>query len=162
MPEPTESAVTIDAFVPKGWGFEHVVVNAPGYCGKRMFVLAGRKCSWHYHKVKDETFCIQEGCLELTFGYGNCVPKGPWLDMTWKVAPEPLPPGKVILEPGEVFHVPVGMRHQFKALCDTWLLEFSTNDDPADSIRIVRGDTLPAPLRDGTPRLRLHPDGITP
>ena len=49
----------------------------------------------------------------------------------------------VRLLPGRVFRIRPGQRHRFQALDDTWLLEFSTHDDPADSIRIERGDVLP-------------------
>lgn len=47
---------------------------------------------------------------------------------------------ELILETGDDFHVPVGLRHQMEALEETQLFEFSTTDHPDDSIRIVRGD----------------------
>ena len=45
--------------VPKGWGFEKWIVNNEKYCGKLLYFIKDRKCSWHYHKIKDETFYIQ-------------------------------------------------------------------------------------------------------
>ena len=46
-------------FVSKGWGYEDWIVNKEQYCGKLLFIKKGKKCSWHYHKNKDETFYIQ-------------------------------------------------------------------------------------------------------
>lgn len=46
-------------FVPKGWGFEKWIVNNEKYCGKILFFVKGKKCSYHYHEIKDETFYVQ-------------------------------------------------------------------------------------------------------
>ena len=43
-------------FVKKGWGYELWIVNKPEYCGKLLFFNEGKKCSWHYHILKDEVF----------------------------------------------------------------------------------------------------------
>ena len=43
---------------PKGWGYENWIVNNEMYCGKVLFFEAEKKCSWHYHVLKDETFFI--------------------------------------------------------------------------------------------------------
>lgn len=116
--------IVLNQWVPKGWGGEHVVVNTPEYCGKRLFVLAGRKCSVHRHLCKTETFCLQSGRLWVDIHEGNIMTQHH-------------------LNPGDVLHIPAGTVHQFWA-CDgdAVLLEFSTHDDPADSIRIERGDVL--------------------
>ena len=50
-------------FVPKGWGHEKWIVNNDEYCGKLLFFEEGKRCSWHYHKIKDETFYLQSGKL---------------------------------------------------------------------------------------------------
>ena len=47
--------------VPKGWGYEKWIVNTEEYCGKLLFFNEGKRCSWHYHKLKDEVFYIQSG-----------------------------------------------------------------------------------------------------
>ena len=39
------------------------IVNKEEYCGKILFFVKGKKCSWHYHKIKDEVFYIREGKL---------------------------------------------------------------------------------------------------
>ena len=45
-----------------------------------------------------------------------------------------------ILEPGDNFHVPRGLRHQMLAIEDTELFEFSTQHFDDDSNRVIAGD----------------------
>ena len=49
----------------KGWGYELWIVNNNLYCGKILHFNKGKKCSWHYHKVKQETFYVQKGKLKI-------------------------------------------------------------------------------------------------
>ena len=58
-------------FVSKGWGYEDWIVNKKEYCGKILFIKKGKRCSWHYHKLKDETFYIQSGKLEVLYGWDD-------------------------------------------------------------------------------------------
>ena len=51
-----------------------------------------------------------------------------------------LRPERIILNPGENFHVYRGLRHQMVALEDSHLFEFSTQHFDSDSYRIIRGD----------------------
>ena len=111
-------------FVPKGWGYEKWIVNKAEYCGKILFFTRGKKCSWHYHNIKDEVFYIRTGKLEVTFSEYNNIDTAQ----------------KVILEPGDNFYVKPGLIHQMKALEDTEMLEFSTQHFESDSIRIIKGD----------------------
>ena len=53
---------------PKGWGHEKWIVNTDKYCGKILFFEEGKQCSWHYHKLKDETFYVQSGEILLRYG----------------------------------------------------------------------------------------------
>lgn len=115
-------------FVPKGWGFEKWIVNNEKYCGKILFFVKNRKCSLHYHKIKDETFYIQSGMIRLR--YANCNEDGDLQN----------PITEAILSKGDVFHIPVLLAHQMIALEDTELLEFSTQHFDEDSYRIVKGD----------------------
>jgi quercetin dioxygenase-like cupin family protein len=109
--------------VKKGWGCEKIIHNSDGYCGKILCFKKGKKCSFHYHKLKTETFyCV--GKVIVRYGYVDFLSKSK----------------KVILKTGDVFHVPVGMRHQVEAIEDSELFEFSTKDFPKDSIRILKGD----------------------
>jgi mannose-6-phosphate isomerase-like protein (cupin superfamily) len=111
-------------FVPKGWGFEKWIVNCEEYCGKLLYFVKGKKCSWHYHKLKDETFYIQSGELSLIYGDSD--------DKTQAKT--------VTLKPGDKFHIYRGLRHQMTAITDVELFEFSTQHFDEDSIRIERGD----------------------
>ena len=54
-------------FVPKGWGFEKWIVNCDEYCGKLLYFVKGKKCSWHYHKLKDEYFYVQSGLIKVYY-----------------------------------------------------------------------------------------------
>ena len=116
-------------FVPKGWGYEKWIVNKPEYCGKILFFAKGKKCSWHYHKLKDEVFYIQSGKVRVLYSDDDIIHKDGVL-----VANE------IVLGPGDNFHVYRGLRHQVIALEDTELFEFSTQHFDEDSYRIQRGD----------------------
>lgn len=113
-------------FVPKGWGFEKWIVNCEKYCGKILFIAKDKKCSWHYHDKKDEVFYVQSGKIRIFYGWTDDIETS-----TTK-----------ILERGDKFHVPIGMRHQMYGLEDTELFEFSTEHFDSDSIRVTPGDTL--------------------
>jgi len=111
-------------FVPKGWGFEKWIVNCEEYCGKLLYFVKGKRCSWHYHELKDEVFYIQSGKILVKYSDTDNI----------KLSQE------VILERGDNFHVYRGLRHQMIALEDTELFEFSTQHFDTDSHRIVKGD----------------------
>jgi len=51
--------------VKKLWGSEEWLVNNNLYCAKYLNLKRGYQCSLHYHKLKDETFYILEGIIEL-------------------------------------------------------------------------------------------------
>ena len=111
-------------FVPKGWGHELWIANSPEYCGKLLYMYAGKKLSWHYHILKDETFYIQSGKVRLVYGDTD--------DMTQAK--------EIILEKGMNFHVYRGLRHRLYALEDAEIFEFSTEHFDSDSIRVEKGD----------------------
>ena len=116
-------------FVSKGWGFEKWIVNCDEYCGKLLYFVKGKKCSWHYHKLKDEVFYIQSGRILVRYSEGDKMyEKGQ------------LVANEIILGPGDNFHVYRGLRHQMEALEDTELFEFSTQHFDSDSYRIEKGD----------------------
>lgn len=108
----------------KGWGYEKWIVNKPEYCGKLLYFYKGKKCSWHYHKIKDETFYIGTGKIQLYFGFEDNIEKA----------------NMIMLNQGDKFHIPVGMRHQMLALENTELYEFSTEHFEEDSYRLIKGD----------------------
>ena len=111
-------------WVPKGWGGERWICNSKEYCGKLLYFVKGKKCSWHYHILKDETFYIQSGKVLLKYSEEDDL----------ETAQE------IVLEQGDKFHVYRGLRHQMIALEDTELFEFSTQHFDEDSIRLEKGD----------------------
>jgi len=111
-------------FVSKGWGFEKWIVNCDEYCGKLLYFVKGKRCSWHYHIIKDEVFYIQSGLVRVKYSDDDDIESAK----------------EMILGPGTNFHVYRGLRHQVIALEDTQLFEFSTQHFDEDSHRIIKGD----------------------
>jgi len=111
-------------FVPKGWGFEKWIINCEEYCGKLLYFVKGKRCSWHYHMLKDEVFYVQSGRIKVRYSDRD----------DWNSAES------IVLGPGDNFHVARGLRHQMEALEDTELFEFSTQHFDSDSYRIKKGD----------------------
>ena len=110
--------------VSKGWGHEKIICNSKDYCGKLLYFIKGRKCSWHYHKLKDETFYIQSGKILLKYSDSDDISDAK----------------EIILNKGDKFHIYRQLRHQMFALEDTELFEFSTQHFDSDSHRLERGD----------------------
>ena len=111
-------------FVKKGWGYEKWIVNKPEYCGKLLFFEKGKRCSWHYHEIKDEVFYVQSGKLLVKYGLDDDIEKAE----------------SIILKKGDNFYIYRGLRHQMLALETTELFEFSTEHFDEDSYRIIKGD----------------------
>ena len=111
-------------FVSKGWGYEKWIVNCEKYCGKILFLAKGKKCSWHYHRKKDEVFYVQSGPIKIYYGWDDNIEMA----------------SVTVLERGDKFHVPIRLKHRMVALEDTELFEFSTEHFDEDSYRIEKGD----------------------
>ena len=109
---------------PKGWGYEKWIVNKEDYCGKLLHMIKGKKCSWHYHELKDETFYLQDGKILLKYSEDDDIEKAK----------------EIVLNRGDKFHIYRGLRHQMFALEDTDLFEFSTQHFEHDSNRVIPGD----------------------
>lgn len=110
--------------VSKGWGYEKWIVNKKEYCGKLLFLKKDKRCSWHYHKLKDEVFYLQSGRMIVRYGEDDDIKKSE----------------ELMLEPGMNFYIYPGLRHQMEALEDSELFEFSTEHFDSDSYRIIKGD----------------------
>jgi mannose-6-phosphate isomerase-like protein (cupin superfamily) len=108
----------------KGWGFEKWIINNELYCGKLLNFNKGKKCSFHFHKIKTETFYLEQGLVRIIFSKSDNIESA----------------SEVVLKSGMSFHVPVGLRHQIIAVDDSRLFEFSTQHFESDSYRIVLGD----------------------
>jgi len=96
---------------PKVWGEEHWIVNRD-YCGKKLVLRRGWRCSLHFHKTKDEVFYLIQGRVLLQVDDG-------WL----------------VLEPGEAKRIAPGVVHRFWGLEDSEIIEFSTHHEEGDSFR---------------------------
>lgn len=103
----------------KAWGYEHWIVNGE-YCGKRLVLLAGFRCSMHYHANKDETFHILSGMVLMEVG-----------DKT------------VVLRPGDSVHIPPTVPHRFTGLDHAEMMEFSTHHEESDSYRLTKSAKIP-------------------
>ena len=110
--------------VNKGWGHELWIVNTEEYCGKLLFFNEGKRCSWHFHKLKDEVFYLQSGKMMVYYSSDDDLSQAKQL----------------ILNAGDNFHVYRGLRHQMVALEKSELFEFSTEHFDSDSHRIIKGD----------------------
>jgi quercetin dioxygenase-like cupin family protein len=108
----------------KGWGYEKWIVNKPEYCGKLLFFNKGKKCSWHFHKLKDEVFYLQSGKMLVKFSDEDSLENA----------------NELMLNVGDSFHVYTGLKHQMIAIEDCELFEFSTQHFEDDSYRIIKGD----------------------
>ena len=101
--------------VPKKWGEEEWLVNNEKYCGKRMLIRGGFYSSYHKHKIKEETFYVLNGKLEII------------KEKTYYV-----------VKSGETFHVKPEEYHSFRALEDTIFFEFSTHHSDEDNYRLTQ------------------------
>lgn len=119
-----EEVATQHKFVPKGWGYEKWITNNEKYCGKLLHFVKGRRCSWHYHEMKDEVIYVQSGAIRLLHGKTDLMEEAQ--DST--------------LYRGDSFRLFPGIRHQMIALEDSEIFEFSTTHHDSDSVRIEKGD----------------------
>jgi len=94
--------------VDKPWGYEAWWAHNEHYVGKLIHVDAGKRLSWQYHNVKDETmYCLSGDAILVVEEEG-------------KIA-------ELTLNPGESFRITPGTKHRLKAGvggCD--VLEAST------------------------------------
>ena len=116
--------ISLNEIHPKGWGYEKWIVNKPEYCGKLLYFNKGKKCCWHFHKIKDEVFYLQSGKMLVKFSDEDSLETA----------------NELILNSGVSFHVYTGLKHQMIAIEDCELFEFSTQHFEDDSYRIIKGD----------------------
>ena len=97
--------------VKKKWGKEIWIVNRD-YCGKKLILNKGFRCSMHFHKNKDETFYILTGKVLMEIGNK-----------------------KHIMLPGHSILIEPNTKHRFTGLEDSEIIEFSTHHKDSDSYR---------------------------
>lgn len=111
-------------FVEKGWGYEDWIYNGDDYCGKILFFNKGKKCSFHFHTIKDEVLFVHSGQIVMKYSEYDDLENAEF----------------VVMKPGMAFHITPGLRHQMIAEEDTIIYEFSTHHEDSDSYRIIKGD----------------------
>lgn len=94
--------------VEKPWGWELIWAEAEQYVGKLLFVRAGEALSLQYHRVKDESWLVQEGRARLELGK-----VGDQLEV-------------MEIGAGQALRYPPGTVHRVTALEDTLIVEVST------------------------------------
>lgn len=93
--------------VDKPWGYELVWAETARYVGKVLHIKAGQCLSRQYHRVKEETFMVQQGEMDLEIG-----PVGSMETRRMKA--------------GDVFHVVPGTVHRMVGVGDVDVVEVST------------------------------------
>ena len=99
--------------VKKIWGKEIWMANTDLYCGKKLILNKGKRCSLHYHKNKDETFYIDKGKVLMQIN-GQ----------------------EKIMRQGESVRIKSGEKHRFSGLENSVIIETSTHHEDSDSYRI--------------------------
>ena len=118
--------------VDKVWGHEEWIVNNNLYCGKRLCLKKGKRCSLHYHKNKDETFYILKGTVLMEILTPNKIENKTFYYPELKIMKE-----------GDRQHIIPEMQHRFSGLEDSVIIEFSTHHEDSDSYRIEKGGDVP-------------------
>ena len=113
----------LNNFVTKIWGHEEWIVNNTKYCGKKLVLKKGYRCSMHKHDVKDETFYILSGKVLME------------TELDGKKE-------KMLMTPGDVVHIKTGMWHRFTGFVDSQIMEFSTFHMDEDSTRREPSGTI--------------------
>jgi len=98
--------------VPKVWGKELWLVNNEKYCSKFLILNKQCRCSYHYHKIKTETFIILSGLVLLNLNGEN-----------------------KLLNPGEKITINPLDKHFFLGLQNSLIQEISTHHENSDSYR---------------------------
>lgn len=115
----------VEEIFPKSWGYEILITNGR-FCGKVLvFENKGNKFSMHYHLKKDEVWYVQQGSFKMI-----------WINT------ETANELEIILKPGNVIEIPIGLPHQLIALeDDSRIFEVSDEDFEDDSYRVKPGDS---------------------
>jgi mannose-6-phosphate isomerase-like protein (cupin superfamily) len=97
--------------VNKAWGKENWIVNST-YCGKILTLKRGYQCSFHCHKLKDETFYVYRGKVLMRLGSV-----------------------KMPMKQGDSVRIRPNVYHQFTGMTDAEIIEFSTKHRDSDTYR---------------------------
>lgn len=137
----------------KVWGYEREFVNTPLYCGKELFILNGCSCSFHYHRLKSESFLVKNGYPTIKsflpnlngtkeWWWDNMAKMDEFVMASW-VKEWYFNAQQSRLKPGDVFNIPAGVIHQIQAgVADCSIIEFSTHHEDSDVFRLLPGHGL--------------------
>jgi mannose-6-phosphate isomerase-like protein (cupin superfamily) len=109
--------------VDKYWGNMKTLFENDLYTVKRIFMKKDTQSSMEYHVKKEESYYIESGKLRLGTRIGRAKNNS------------------IVLQEGDIFHIPVGFMHMRMAMEDTVIIEFSTLDDDSDSHIVEDGKT---------------------
>ena len=101
--------------VDKYWGNMSTLFEGPDYTVKRIFMKADTQSSMEYHIKKKESYYIESGTLKVGVRIGRAKNRS------------------IILNEGDIFHIPPGLMHMRIAETDCVIIEVSTKDDDGDS-----------------------------
>jgi len=93
--------------IAKPWGYELLYARTAGYAGKILHITRGGRLSRQYHESKEETIYVFAGRMELEIGEGGSMQR-------------------LVLGPGEGYHLAPGTIHRMIGLEDTDVLEVSS------------------------------------
>jgi mannose-6-phosphate isomerase len=96
--------------VEKPWGYELIWAESDHYVGKVLFVKAGESLSLQFHRVKDESWLVQQGRAKLELGSAGDAMLN-----------------EEVIGAGATFRFRPGTVHRITALEDTTIVEVSTN-----------------------------------
>ena len=103
--------------IQKEWGWIDWIHNE-GFCGKVIFMKRGKHCSWHYHDTTEEVIYVEDGKVKVAYQEDSN-------DIEYKE-----------LKTGDACKLKVGVKHQFQAISDVYLFEFSLHQPESDIKRI--------------------------
>jgi mannose-6-phosphate isomerase-like protein (cupin superfamily) len=94
--------------VDKPWGYELIWAKTKDYVGKVLHINKGHQLSLQYHEIKEETIMISKGKMKFVFEEKP----GELVD--------------IILNEGDVHHIPPKKQHRMIAIEDCDVFEVST------------------------------------
>lgn len=103
----------------KKWGRELWIHNSEKYCGKILEINKNWYFSMHFHLLKEETWYVLSGVLQMEFFDLNNAQKK-----------------QKILNCGDVIHLVPGVVHKLLAIEDSKIMEVSTQHFECDSYRV--------------------------
>tara|TARA_R110002020_G_scaffold78557_1_gene197465 strand:- start:2902 stop:3258 length:357 start_codon:yes stop_codon:yes gene_type:complete len=76
--------------IERPWGHEEMIVHAPRYIIKKLFIKAGHSLLKQFHSKKDETVYILDGilCLDFSREKGESNIRKIFKGESWRIAPK--------------------------------------------------------------------------